>query len=401
MLDGVGDQFVEDGRQRLGLVGGDGPEVAGRDDLDAVVSGGDRPRHAHDRACNLVEVDGLVDVLGQGGVDGRDGLDAALGLGESHLDGILAGATRLQAQERGDGLQVVLDAVVDFADRRVLRHEFLLVAMHLGHVAQQDDCAQSLAPVDQGQGAQGNGGGARGDFDAPGGPAHDDDGHRFIDEGPIPDHVGDFLGEHLALDVVSDAEASQAGHGVGGGLLDAPVRVEQERAVEDARNAVGGHLGGGVVGVFAVRDHLAQRVGGGGGPSFEAEGQARAGQVFFAGDDGDDASVVAHGHAGFHHRVGACPAGGGGAHDLAGLDGAMQVDFAGGGQSQADDVVEVDGRGGRGAAVGGGDEAAVVRRQPQDEVGGCEVGEHLPIGSKQVQPIEVFLRQRCRRGFFS
>ena len=79
----------------------------------------------------------------------------------------------------------------------------------------------------------------------------------------------------------------------------------------------------------------------------------------------------------------------------------MQVDFAGGGQSQADDVVEVDGRGGRGAAVGGGDEAAVVRRQPQDEVGGCEVGEHLPIGSKQVQPIEVFFRQRCRRGFFS
>ena len=79
----------------------------------------------------------------------------------------------------------------------------------------------------------------------------------------------------------------------------------------------------------------------------------------------------------------------------------MQVDFAGGGQSQADDVVEVDGGGGRRAAVGGGDEAAVVRRQPQDEVGGCEVGEHLPIGSKQVQPIEVLLRQRCRRGFFS
>ena len=74
----------------------------------------------------------------------------------------------------------------------------------------------------------------------------------------------------------------------------------------------------------------------------------------------------------------------------------MQVDFTGGGQVQTDDVVDVDGGGGCGAAVGGGDEPAVVCGQPQDQVGGREVGEHLPVGSEQVQPIGVLFRQRGR-----
>ena len=107
------------------------------------------------------------------------------------------------------------------------------------------------------------------------------------------------------------------------------------------------------------------------------------------------------GHAGFHHRVGAGPAGGGRTHDLAGLDGATQVDFAGGGQVQADDVVDVDGRGRGGAAVVGGDESAVVCGQPQNQVSGRQVGQHLPVRKEQVQPINIRLRQRCRRGFFS
>ena len=79
----------------------------------------------------------------------------------------------------------------------------------------------------------------------------------------------------------------------------------------------------------------------------------------------------------------------------------MQVDLAGGGQVQADDVVHVNGRGGRWAAVGGGDEASVVRGQPQDQVGGRQVGEHLPVREEEVQPIDVLLRQRRRRSFFS
>ena len=291
--------------------------------------------------------------------------------------------------------------MVDLADRRILRHEFLLVAAHLGHVAQEDDSSQALAPVLQGQGTHGNGGGARRDLDTPGGPPHDDDGHRFLDEGTFADHVGDLLGQDLALHVVADTQARQARHGVGVSLQDAPLCIEQERTVEDARNTVGGDLRSGVVGILAARDHLAKRVGRGDGPPLEAHGQAGAGQVRFTGDDRDNAPIVAHGNACFLHRVGARPARSGRAHNLAGLDGAMQVDLAGGGQVQADDVVDVNGRRGRGAAVVGGDKSAVVGGQPQNEVGGCQVSEHLPVRKQQVQPINVLLRQRCRRGFFS
>ena len=70
-------------------------------------------------------------------------------------------------------------------------------------------------------------------------------------------------------------------------------------------------------------------------------------------------------------------------------------------QVQADDVVDVDGRGRGGAAVVGGDESAVVCGQPQNQVGCRQVGEHLPVREEEVQPIDVLLRQRRRRSFFS
>ena len=78
-----------------------------------------------------------------------------------------------------------------------------------------------------------------------------------------------------------------------------------------------------------------------------------------------------------------------------------QVDFAGCGQVQADNVVHVDGRRGRGTTVGGRDEAPVVGGQPQNQVGGRQVSEHLPVREEEVQPIDVLLRQRRRRSFFS
>ena len=242
MLNRVGDQLVEDCRQGLSLIGLNGTETAGRDDLDGVVRGGDRTGHAHDRACDLVEVNRLIDVLRQGGVHGRDRLHAALGLSERDLDGFLGGAARLKAQQGGYGLQVVLDAVVDLADRRVLRHEFLLVTVNLGDVARQDDGAQALTSVDEGQGTHADGGCARGDLDAPGGTAHDNDRHGFLDEGAIPDDLGNLLSENLSGHVRADAEAAQARHSVGGRVLDAALRIQQDGAVEDSRDAMGGDL---------------------------------------------------------------------------------------------------------------------------------------------------------------
>ena len=54
-------------------------------------------------------------------------------------------ATALQPQQRRDGLQVVLDPVVDLADRRVLRDQLALAQPQLGDVAQQDQGAVAAA----------------------------------------------------------------------------------------------------------------------------------------------------------------------------------------------------------------------------------------------------------------
>ena len=185
------------------------------------------------------------------------------------------------------------------------------MTVNLGDVARQDDGAQTLASVDEGQGAHADGGRARGDLNAPGGTAHDDDRHRFFDEGAVADHLGDLLGENLAGHIRSDAKAAQAGHSVRSRVLDAALRIQQDGTVEDSRDAVGRDLRCRVVGVFAAGHHLAQGVGRRHGPPFEAQRQTRAGQVGLACDDGDDAPVAADRHAGFHHRVGAGPARGG------------------------------------------------------------------------------------------
>ena len=92
MLDGVGDQLVEDRGQGLRLIGLNGAEATGRDDLDAVIRGRDRTGHAHDRARDLIEVDRLIHVLRQRGMHGRDGLHAAFGFRECDLDRVLGGA---------------------------------------------------------------------------------------------------------------------------------------------------------------------------------------------------------------------------------------------------------------------------------------------------------------------
>ncbi len=82
---------------------------------DAVIRGRHQPCA---RLCGRpVEVDGLVDALGQRSVHGRDGLDAALAPREATFDGVLTGAARPQPQQRGTPAGC-LDAVVDLVDRR-------------------------------------------------------------------------------------------------------------------------------------------------------------------------------------------------------------------------------------------------------------------------------------------
>src|SRR6202000_149395 len=52
----------------------------------------------------------------------------------------------LQAQQRGDGLQVVLDPVMDLPDRRFLGQQLAFPAAKLGDVAQQDERTCTTVP---------------------------------------------------------------------------------------------------------------------------------------------------------------------------------------------------------------------------------------------------------------
>ena len=90
-------------------------------------------------------------------------------------------AARLDAQQRRDRLQVVLDPVVDLADRRVLGDELLLLVAQLGHVAAQHDRADPLAVVAERDRAQRHGDAARLDVGAPRRAAGDDERQRLVD----------------------------------------------------------------------------------------------------------------------------------------------------------------------------------------------------------------------------
>ena len=100
----------------------------------------------------LVKVNVLSQTLRERLVHGSNRCHAAHRLLQA-LTRLLRGhAARLQAQQSGHGLQVVLHAVVNFADGRILRHELQLAAAQLGHVTAENHGALTLkagAPLHQ------------------------------------------------------------------------------------------------------------------------------------------------------------------------------------------------------------------------------------------------------------
>ena len=125
---------------------------------------GDELEHAVE---HLVEVDVLRESLRERVVHDGDRRHAAHRLRERFARLFGVRAARLDAQQRRDGLQVVLDPVVDLADRRVLGDELLLLVAQFGHVAAQHDRADALAAVAERDRAQRDGDAARLDVGAP------------------------------------------------------------------------------------------------------------------------------------------------------------------------------------------------------------------------------------------
>ena len=99
---------------------------------------------------------------------------ASLASGEAH-------APRLQPQQGRHRLQVVLHAVVDLADRRVLGDELALAAAQLGDVAAQQHRTDPLAVLGQRHRAQRQRDPARLDVDAPRRAPHEHQRHRLVD----------------------------------------------------------------------------------------------------------------------------------------------------------------------------------------------------------------------------
>ena len=149
MLGGVLQQLGEHHGQRRGHLGGQLAGVAL--DAEGHRSVGEHTvlGHAHQRAHDVVEVDLLARLPRQDLVHQGDRADAALGL----VEGLAPLARRqpagLQAQQRRDGLQVVLDPVVDLADGGVLRQQQPVPAAQVGDVAHQHQRPGDLPVVEQ------------------------------------------------------------------------------------------------------------------------------------------------------------------------------------------------------------------------------------------------------------
>ena len=120
-----------------------------------------------------VKVDVLVESLAEGVVHHGDGGNAAHGLAEGIPGDIAVGAAGLNPEQGCHGLQVVLDPVVDLADRGILRQEFALLVADLRGIPAQHDRADALTAVADRDGAQRHRHPARLDVGAPRCPAGD------------------------------------------------------------------------------------------------------------------------------------------------------------------------------------------------------------------------------------
>ena len=151
VLEGVGDELGhhQDQRRRHHR------REHARPALPVQLHPGARPdevvHHRHHAGEHLVDVDPLVDRRRQRLVDQRDRRHPAHRLRQRRAGLLVAGAAGLQAQQGRDRLQVVLHAVVDLADRRVLAHQRPVAAPHLGDVPDEHQRAGRDAAGLQGQ----------------------------------------------------------------------------------------------------------------------------------------------------------------------------------------------------------------------------------------------------------
>ena len=113
----------------------------------------DFPGTANAIGKNLVEINRLVQRLRESLVHLRERGDTPLSGFQRLARDVIIGPASLHTQQGGHGLEVVLHAVVDLADRGILGHELLLAAAKLRDVADHDDRTKPLPLIEKGDGA--------------------------------------------------------------------------------------------------------------------------------------------------------------------------------------------------------------------------------------------------------
>ncbi len=197
--------------------------------------------HPPQRVDDLVEVDPLLDRLAQRLVHDRDRADPADRLLQRQPGRLGVHPPRLQAQQRGDGLEVVLHPVVDLADRGVLGHQLPVAPAQVGDVAHQDQRPDVVPLRAQRDGAHDQRHALRADLGVPVRPPAEDRAEGLL--------VGPATRRHQLAGGLRQGQAGQVA-----GEAQAPVDRERVRAGVD-------HAAGGVDAQEPVADPRASRRG--------------------------------------------------------------------------------------------------------------------------------------------
>ena len=180
-------------------------------------------RHHDDPVRDLVEGDDLVGRVRQRLVHDRDRADPADGVLERRPRLRAAQPARLQPQQGRHRLQVVLDAMMDLADRRVLGHQLAFPAAQLGDVTHQDQRTGPAAAHDERDRAQLHDRPVALDLRVPRDPAVRHQHQRLIQRAAA--RGAQLRGQRPELrahQVGGQAEAAEGGQRVGAGVGDAP-----------------------------------------------------------------------------------------------------------------------------------------------------------------------------------
>ncbi len=191
--------------------------------------------HPHEGVDDLVEGHLVARLAGEDLVHDGDRPDPALCLGQGYSAFGGIDAASLQAQQRGDRLEVVLHPMMDFPDRGVLCEKETVPPAHVGHVPDEDKAAGHLASGQEGDGPQQQGGvGTSLDL------LHD--GQAFREGLPDGGGVEPEGRERRSVDGTDDADAVEGAHRVRRREGDPAQPVDDEDAVTDAWGVLNGQL---------------------------------------------------------------------------------------------------------------------------------------------------------------